>query len=55
MLQNKANRRRIQPDVDRAQHRAKHRHGVMCLQHFRDVGGHDRHGVALADPGIRQG
>ena len=52
MLQDERDRCRIQPDVDRAQHRAEHRHGIMRLQHLRNVGGHDRHGIALADAGI---
>ena len=54
MLQDERNRCRIQPDVDRAQHRAEHRHGIMRLQHLRNVGGHDRHGFTLADAGTRK-
>ena len=54
MLQDERDRCRIQPDVDRAQHCAEHRHGIMRLQHLRNVGGHDRHGFTLADAGTRK-
>jgi hypothetical protein len=41
--------RRVEPRVQRVQHRAQRRHGVMCLHHLGRVGQHHADGVAAAD------
>ena len=58
MLEHEGDGRGIEADVQRVQHGARHRHAEMALQHFRRVGGHNGHGIALADAppgnGVRQ-
>ncbi|MCY1303024.1 hypothetical protein D9M70_527120 [compost metagenome] len=44
----------IEPDIERIEHRARHRHAEMRLDHGRRVGQQRGHGVALADAGTRQ-
>ncbi len=48
-------RARVEPDVERVENRADARHGVMRLDHGRDVRRHDRHRVARPDTAARQG
>ena len=56
-IQHEGERLRIQPHVQRVEHRAGHRGGEMHLVGGGDVGRHDCHHVALADaaPGQRVG
>ena len=53
--QHEGDGRRVEADIQRVQHGARHRHAEMAFQHFRRVRGHDGHGIALADaaPGKR--
>ena len=44
----------VEPRVDGVEHRARHRHAVVALQHRRRVGQHRRHRVALADAALAQ-
>ena len=54
VLEAEGDQRRVEADVDRVQHRADHRRGVVRFQHGRRVGGEDRHGVAALDAGLGQ-
>jgi hypothetical protein len=50
MAEDEAHRRRIQPGVDRAQHRMGHGHAHMRFQHRGDVGQQHRDDIAGRDP-----
>ena len=45
---------RVQAGIEGIQHGAGHRHAEMGFEHGRDVGRHDRHGVARPDAALRQ-
>ena len=47
--------RRVEPGVEGVEHRSRHRHAVVALDHRRRVGQQHRHGVAAADAARRQG
>ena len=49
VLQHEGNGLRIEPGVQRVEHRARHGHAEMDFEHGRHVGQHDRHGMARAD------
>ena len=49
VLQDERDHRRVQPRVDAVEHRARHRHAVVRLDHLRRVRQHDRHRVAFTD------
>ena len=46
---------RVEPVVERVEHRAAHRHAEVGFEHLRDVRGHQRDGVADADPASGEG
>ncbi len=52
VLEHERERLGVEPGVERVEHAAGHRHAEMRLDHFRRVGGHQRHRVADADPGL---
>ena len=55
MLEDKRDRRGIEADIERIQHRSGHRYAEMRLKRLRDVGRHHRNGVAASDPARPQG
>ncbi len=57
MVEHEADRRGVEPCVERVEHRAAHRHPVMAFEHRRRIGEHDGHRVAAleAAPGERRG
>ena len=54
MPEDEGDRRRIEPDVERIEHRARHRHAEMRLEQRRHVRRHDGHHVAAPDAPCRQ-
>ena len=50
MDQNESDRPRIETVVQRVEHRARHRHGVVRFEQSRDVRRHDGDGLASCDP-----
>ncbi len=54
VLQNEGDPGRIQPDVERIEHGAQHRHTEMRLEQFRHIRCHHRNRVPAADAGARQ-
>jgi hypothetical protein len=46
--------RRVQAHVERVEDRAQRRHGVVRFEERRDVGSHDRDGVAAPDAALRE-
>ena len=51
VLQHEGDRFRIEPGVERVEHRARGRHAEVRFEHRRHVGQHCRDGVAAADAG----
>ena len=54
MFENEGNSVGIQPDIERIQHSAEHRHPIVGLEHFGCVRSHDRHTVARANAPARK-
>ena len=49
MVELERDRGRVEPDVERIQHGARHRHREMHLVHRRDIRQHRRHRIAVTD------
>ena len=55
MIEDEADRGRVEPGVDGVEHRARHRYAVMDFQHVRHVGRHHGDRVAKAEPAFGEG
>ena len=55
MLQAEGDAGGIEAGIEGVEHRARHGHAEMGLQHGRHIGRHDRHGVALPDAPAAEG
>ena len=55
VVDHKGDIRRIEPRVDRVQHRPGHRHTEFRIEHRGHIGKHDGNGVILADAELRKG